>query len=210
MQIRSVHDRRYSRRFIIMGIVILGFALWSLYDGAVKYPREQARALEYERLAMEERTSEWDEIADEKGWSTAVPGAPKEEQEHIDSVKMQYAMAILAGAIGLPMLLVALRSRSQWIEGTSSGLTSSWGERLNFDQIIQLDKKQWRKKGIAKLTYLDGDRKRRFVLDDYKFERHSMDAILYEIEQRIDAAMIVNGPPEPRPEQPGQQPAEPL
>jgi hypothetical protein len=122
---------------------------------------------------------------------------------------MQYAMAILASVIGLPMLLVALKSRGNWIEANGAGLTSSWGERFNYDQIVQLDKKKWQKKGIAKLTYLDGDRKRRFVLDDYKYERLTMDAILYEIEQCIDPAMIVNGPPEPPPEQTAHPPVDP-
>jgi hypothetical protein len=204
MKIRSVHDRRYSRRFIIMSAIVLGFALWSLYDGAIKYPREQARALEYESLAMEKRTAEWDRIASEKGWSKSIPEAPRDAEEHENRVYMQYAQAALATLIGLPMLLMALISRKHWVEITNAGLTSSWGEQLNFDQIVQLDKKQWRKKGIAKLTYLDGDHKRRFVLDDYKFERPTMDTILYKIEQRIDPAMIVNGTPDPRPELLGQ------
>ena len=32
-----------------------------------------------------------------------------------------------------------------------------------------------------------------------------MDQILYELEQRIDPEKIVNGPPEPPPEQPGDE-----
>ena len=48
----------------------------------------------------------------------------------------------------------------------------------------------------ARITYHDGQRSRQFGLDDYKFDRHATDAILFEIEQRIDPALISGGPPE--------------
>ena len=44
MPIRADNDPRFSRRFLIMGIVAIGFALWSLYDGMVKYPAQRAAA----------------------------------------------------------------------------------------------------------------------------------------------------------------------
>jgi hypothetical protein len=181
-----------------MGAVIVGFALWSLYDGAIKYPHQRERALAMEKLEAEGRGDEWDAFATERGWSTEYPGEPKTEVD----IKMQYAMAALAGSIGLPMLLLALNSRRHWIEASPKGITSSWGESFDFDQVERVDKRKWRKKGIAKVTYHDGRRKRRFVLDDYKFERDTMDAILYELEQRIDPEKIVGGPPEPPPGQP--------
>ena len=59
-----------------------------------------------------------------------------------------------------------------------------------------LNKRKWRDKGIAKVTYRDGNRKRRFVIDDYKFHRHPTDAILYELEQKIGVDKITGGPPE--------------
>ena len=41
MPIRADNDPRFSRRFLIMGIVAIGFGLWSLYDGMVKYPAQR-------------------------------------------------------------------------------------------------------------------------------------------------------------------------
>lgn len=199
MAIRSNDDKRYSRRFIIMGAVICGFSLWCLYDGLVKYPREQARGLAFDKLSSEGREKEWDEYAIERGWSNSIPEQPKPEEEYHSSLYMQYSMAVITALIGVPMLVMALRSRGTWVESTDDGITSSWGQGFDFDQVLLVDKKRWQKKGIAKVYYQDADQKRRFVLDDFKFERPTMDQILYELEQRIDPDKIINGPPEPPP-----------
>jgi hypothetical protein len=199
MAIRSINDKRYTLRFLLMGAAICGFSLWSLYDGFIKYPREQARGLAYEKLLSEHRESEWDNVAIENGWSNSIPQESKSEEDFHTSIGMQYAMAALTAVIGLPMLILALKSYGNWVESTDTGITSSWGESFDFDQVLRVDKRKWAKKGIAKVTYQDGDRRRRFVLDDFKFERPTMDQILYELEQRIDPEKIVNGQPEPPP-----------
>jgi len=205
MVIRSISDKRYSRRFLIMGAAICGFSLWCLYDGFINWPHEQERGLAFDKLSVDGRQNEWDEFAKAKGWSTSPPTAPLPEEEFDTKIKLQYAMAALTATIGLPMLLLALKSRGNWIEWNGSAITTSWGESFNADQILLIDKKRWQKKGIAKVTYQDGESKRRFVVDDFKYERPTMDQILYELEQRIDPEKIVNGPPEPPPGQAGDE-----
>jgi hypothetical protein len=201
MVIRSISDRRYSRRFLIMGAAICGFWLWCLYDGLIKYPREQERGLAFDKLGAEGRQNEWDELATAKGWSTSPPEEARSEEDFRNKVYMQYAMAALTAIIGLPMLLVALKSRGNWIEWNGATIDTSWGESFGPDQVVRVDKKRWQKKGIAKVTYEDAGSKRRFVVDDFKFERPTMDQILYELEQRLDPERIVNGLPEPPPGQ---------
>jgi len=200
MAIRSNNDPRFTRRFLLMGLAAVGFALWSLYDGAIGYPHQRERALAHEKLHEEQEGGDpvvfrdkWHAYANERGWSTAYPGEPKSEAD----IMMQYVMAAIAGTIGLLLISVPIRSRGTWIEANETGITSSWGQSLRFDQVESLDKRKWRSKGIAKVTYQDGNRRRRFVLDDYKFDRYSTDAILYELEQRIGPEKITGGPPEP-------------
>jgi hypothetical protein len=65
-----------------------------------------------------------------------------------------------------------------------------------FDQVESLEKRQWRNKGIAKLRYNDGGKKRTFVIDDFKFKRETTDKILAELENRIGVDKITGGPPE--------------
>jgi hypothetical protein len=198
MAIRTVSDRRYYRRFIIIGVLALGWAVYCLYDGFIGYPNQRERALAFQRLEEEHRgdvevLDKWHSYAQERGWSTAFPGEPKTQGD----IYMQFVMAAGTGAIGLWLLWGVLRTRGDWIEQTDSGLSSSWGQTLDYDQVLSIDKRKWRNKGIAKIRYQDGGRKRRFVLDNFKFQRDTTDRILYELESHVGHDKITGGPPEP-------------
>ena len=206
MQIRAENDPRYSRKFLIMGICAIGFALWCLYDGLINYPAkrerhfveyrsffkdEQRRTMtvgEFEAVANHDERLKWDEYSHTNG----IPSGP--------DIVTQYIMATVMSLAGLYLVSLPLRARGRWIEGTDTGIGSSWGENVRYDEIEEVNKRKWRSKGIAKLTYVSGGKRRSFVIDDYKFERYPTDAILYELEQRIDLGRITNGPPEPAPE----------
>lgn len=175
-----------------MGIVAIGFALWSLYDGVFKYPQQRERALALQKLMEEKRLDEWDAYARERGWPTTDPGEPKGEGDII----MQFVMAAVAGAVGGWLLLGVWLSRGRWIESTESGIITSWGQTLDFDQVAAVNKRRWKSKGIAKVTYQVNGRNRRFTIDDYKFDRHPTGQILRELEAQIDPDLITGGPPE--------------
>jgi hypothetical protein len=196
MTIRAERDPRFYLRFLIIGLAALGFACWALYDGFIAYPHAQERALAFEKLLEEKRGEEWDAYAIERGWSTTPPVASKPHEEYDVDVKMQFWMAGLAALVGFFPLFSVWRSRGRWIELNDSGLTSSWGQSVAFDQAELLEKRQWRNKGIAKLRYNDGGRTRTFVIDDFKFKRKPTDEILAELEKRIGVDKISGGPPE--------------
>ena len=196
MTIRAERDPRFYLRFLIIGLVAWGFAGWCLYDGFVRYPNRQERALAFEKLLEEKRGDDWDAYAIERGWSTTPPEASKPEEEFETDVKIQFAMAGLAAVVGIFPLLAVWRSRGRWIELSDAGLTSSWGQTVAMDQVTALEKRQWRNKGIAKLRYSDNGRNKTFVIDDFKFKRQPTDQILVEIENRIGHDKIMGGPPE--------------
>ncbi len=185
---------------MIIGIAALGWAVYCLYDGFIGYPKQRERALAYVRLEEEYRGRDpadfldaWPEYAQERGWPSTHPGEPQSEGD----IYMQFVMAAGTGAIGLWLLWGVWRTRGQWIEQTETGLTTSWGQTLDYDQVLSIDKRKWRNKGIAKIRYQDGGRKRRFVLDNFKFDRDATDRILYELESQVGHDKITNGPPEP-------------
>jgi hypothetical protein len=210
MQIRAENDPRYSRKFLIMGICAIAFALWCLKDGLFSYPARRVQGFsefkidykmlfkdehrkslnvdEFEVVANHDEKKQWDEYAHDRG----IPSKP--------DIAMQFIMASVMTVAGLFLVSIPLRARGRWIEGTDTGIGSSWGENLRYDEIEEVNKRKWRSKGIAKVTYVSNGRRRVFVVDDYKFERYPIDAILYELEQRIDQGRIVNGAPEPPPE----------
>jgi hypothetical protein len=209
MPIRADNDPRFSRRFLIMGVVAIGFALWSLYDGMVKYPAQRVRGFddfkvhykslfedsqikamsvdEFERSATAEPRQEWAKYMHDVGIKS------------IPEIFTQYIQAAVAGLIGLFLLSIPIRSRGRWIEANETGVTSSWGQSFQYDEVEQLNKRRWRDKGIAKVTYVTGGRRQVFVIDDFKFMREQTDQILFELEQRIELERITGGPPEPLP-----------
>ncbi len=209
MPIRADNDPRFSRRFLIMGIVAIGFALWSLYDGTVKYPAQRVRGFDefkvdykslfeksetnsmtadqFERSAEHEPRQEWAKYMHERGIKS------------IPEIFTQYVQAVVAALVGLYLLSIPLRARGRWIEGNESGITSSWGQSFQYDQVEQVNKRRWRDKGIAKVTYIADGRRQMFVIDDFKFMREPTDQILFDLEQRIEIERITGGPPEPLP-----------
>ena len=203
MAIRADRDPKYYFRFWLIGLFATGFALWFLYDGAVTYPDQRERGLAFDKHMEENRGNEWDAYARERGWSTESPGEPKSETD----IQMQYIMAAAAGIVGVAVLLGVLRSRGRWIESDVNGITSSWGQTVPFDRVVSIDKRKWRNKGIAKIRYEDGNRKRTFVLDDFKFKRDPTDAILRQLEERVGIEKVTGGPPEADKQAPAEQDA---
>jgi hypothetical protein len=210
MHIRAESDPRYYRRFLIMGFCALGFALWCLKDGLQSYPAKRERGFaefkedykshfkdergkrldveQFEVVADDQLRDEWEHYIHDRD----IPSAP--------AILTQFIMAGVSTATGLFLLSMPLRARGRWIASDETGLASSWGEGFRYDEIEEVDKSKWRKKGIAKVTYVANSRRSTFLVDDYKYDRYRTDAILYLLEQRIDPGRITNGPPEPEPE----------
>jgi hypothetical protein len=204
MPIRADNDPRFSRRFLIMGVVAIGFAFWSLYDGMVKYPAQRVRGFdefkagyksEFEDPKVKDLTvDQFEQSADKNHvWAKYVHDSGIKS---IPEIFTQYVQAAVAGIVGLFLLSIPLRSRGRWIEANESGITSSWGQSFQYDEVEQVNKRKWRDKGIAKVTYVANGRRQLFVIDDFKFKRETTDQILFELEQRIEIERITGGPPE--------------
>jgi len=70
-----------------------------------------------------------------------------------------------------------------------------------------LNKKKWKKKGIAKIRYQVEGREKNLTLDDYNYERDPTLSILRMVEDHIDHSKIINGEPEPPPKPADEEPA---
>jgi hypothetical protein len=211
MQIKAENEPRYSRKFLYMGIGALVFSLWCLKDAAFKYPAEREQAFaefkEYDKTFFSGShkslgREEFGVVADAKKRDEFDTYTHERGLHGTAEIFTQYLMAIAMVVAGLILVSIPLRARGRWIENTDDGINSSWGESFRFDEVEEVNKRKWRNKGIAKVTYVSNGRRRTFDIDDYKFDRYRTDAILYELEQRIDLGRITNGPPEPAPEGP--------
>ncbi len=198
MKIRADVNMGFYIRFLLIGLFGFGFGLWSLHDAAIKYPAQRVRAHKYEELKEQENfETEWIDYARSKNWSLQDPGEPKSD---IDIV-FNYVMAAICTPLGIWFLVGVLRARGRWIEGDDSGVHASWGPEFTYDTVIRLEKRKWKGKGIAKVFFESGGGTRQFVIDDFKFKRQPTDAILRQLESKIELDLITGGPPEPPPEE---------
>lgn len=198
MTIRANFQRNYLMRYAIVAGACSIFALWFAYDGFIGYPSKLPMAEAYDELREieddERRINEWREVAKSRGFSTNIPTKTAEEI-HSD-ITGQYFFAGLNLCIAIPLGILWLRSRGSWVESTEKGLTSSWGQTVDFADVTQLDKKRWAKKGIAKAIYSQDGMEKSFVFDDFKFEREPLGSILRQLESVLKRDQIVNGPTE--------------
>lgn len=196
MTTRANVNPRFFLRFILIAVVCTGFGFYCLYDGFIGYPNQILRAEKFIEITDENgqpREDEWKKVCEDNGWSHEYPGEPKTEAD----IAVQFIMAGVCFPIGFFTLFLYLRSRGRWIEASDKGLNSSWGQCLDFGQIIHLDKKKWNNKGIAKIRYTTDGWNKNFVLDDFKFNRNSTENILRIVESKIRPEQYINGYPEP-------------
>ena len=187
---------RYLWRLAVIALICLFMSLYCLYDGAVVYPKDAERAKAYRELKEQTQDNKdefyrrWDEIVLERGW-------PQRKPKDSEDITVQFWMAACIAPPGLLYLFLFLRSRPRWIELNENGLRASWGPKLGFEQIVGLDKRKWKSKGIAKLLYEQDGQKRCLTLDDWKYDTPATKQILREVEARIDHECITGGPAEP-------------
>ncbi len=206
MGLRANFDRGFLRRYLLMAAVGLGWAAYCAYDGLVAYPKKLEIAREFDVLRKLEadreidyleREKRWKSITDEKQWPSQEPKKTAEEMRNL--ISQQYFMGAIGLLIGLPALYSWFTSRNSWIERTPTGLTTSWGQKLDYTTVQILNKRRWTKKGIAVAEYEDGGTRRKFVFDDFKFERQPLDQMLRDLEMVLSDAQIVEGRREPLP-----------
>ena len=195
MALRTNISGRHLIRLTVVGLFCLGFGLWALYDGKVTYPNQRKRALAFLEHKEQGRLEEWTQYTADRGWEPYDPGEPKTESE----IAVQFFMLAIAGGAGVLVLIHVLRCKGRWIEMDETGLRTSRGQVLTFDQITKIDKKKWDKKGIAKVQYQENGREKVMTLDDFIYDRPTTDDMLRQVEERVGHDKIVNGKPEPPP-----------
>ncbi len=80
---------------------------WFFYDGAVTYPNQRRRALEFERIQHEYPNrwqGEWIDTAKAKGWPTDNPGPAKSEFD----ILTQYILGSICSVLSLTMAIVVV------------------------------------------------------------------------------------------------------
>jgi hypothetical protein len=190
---RANFQHNYRMRYLALAAICLLMAAWFGYDGLIGYPSKLPAAMAYDELRELDsavRAERWKEVAAAQDLSPEVP--KKTAPEIRSDIFGQYIWGGLNLLVGLPALILLIRSRGKWVEPTAEGLTSSWGETVRFADVTQLDKTKWARKGIAKARYRSsGGGERVFVFDDFKFEREPMGKMLADLEAALSPEQII-------------------
>lgn len=205
MAVRAKSNMTFYIRYLVLGLAGLGFGLWHAYDGIWGFPNQRERALKYQEFSKEAEQAaadgtgsgdfadRWVDYAQSQGWPVENPGEPQTQV----NIYYNYFVAIVCIPLGAYLLFCVNRARGRWIEGDGQTIRASWGPEVPLGQVTGLNKRQWQKKGIAKVLYNDNGRTKRFVLDDFKFKREPTGQILRQVEARLTEEQITGGPPEP-------------
>ena len=107
-------------------------------------------------------------------------------------------MIVICVVVGLVMLLKWFSSRRLWIEGDETQFKNSRGKSVFLEELQSIDISQWEEKGIAVLR-CSGDRgRRKFVLDNFKFDQQVTDQLLEIAKEKLHVLQSVGESLEPQ------------
>jgi len=198
--IKAKASRAYVARLAIFSLAFTLFGLWGLYDGLVAYPESNQRYDLYQTfkdepsevdgdgVILEQAELAWQAEAESRGW----PIVPPKDRYGAGSFVFQFVIAGVCIPVGLLVGVMLIRYVGRWVAVDAEGLHASFGVRVPWDAIQQVDKTRWRSKGIAVIRYSDADAQidQAFILDDWKFEREPTERILAVVEQHVTPDQI--------------------
>jgi hypothetical protein len=179
---RMPAEARVTRTWVqqkgLIPVFLIGCSLWFLWDGFIGYPRSNERWDAHE--SRKAAPGEWEKYCTERGWKTEPP---HRRFEHTDIVG-QYVFAGLTGVMGIFSLIYWQRVRRSVLRSDDETVVTPSGARVPYASITSVDQRKWKSKGLATVYYTIDGAKRRFVLDDAKYEPEGLDVILEDILKR--------------------------
>ena len=193
MQVHATISKEWQRRMTLMGLMILGSALWFFYDGFIAWPAEAERYTQLERITEElvaaGEAADTEDPAVKRAWEAYAEENGLKEKPPKDRTEGDIAgQRIIGGVIFAIFAIfagwVALQRRKS-VRADGDIITGADGETVHFDTITGMDRRKWNSKGIAYAIYEVDGRERRLCLDDHKFI--GCEAIILEAEKRLAA-----------------------
>lgn len=174
-------------RRALLAVVLIGWALWSLYDGLIAYPEQRRRAEAYAEIqdrGGNDWVAEWERTAAGNGWPGDNPGTPRSDAD----VFLQYVFVVLTLPPGLLCAWSFVSSFRRWIGLDGEVLVTHSGKRIAFDAITDLDLRRWERKGIAVVQYEQDGRRGKLVLDDWKYDQAATEAMVAQVRGHLGLA----------------------
>jgi hypothetical protein len=172
----------YRNMRYLMAVVLVGMGLWFGYDGFIGWPREN---VEFDRLEKERQTAEQQ---GDRNRASQLLAEQNKMKRHTDwDLGLQKFLCFTLPPLGIAVLIWALyNSRGEYrLEGTTLHVPGH--PPVPFENITEIDRRLWDRKGIAHVNYDLGDgRQGRLRLDDFVYQRDATDEIFKRVEEFVD------------------------
>ena len=171
----------WKKQKLLVALFLMAFGFYFFFDGAVGWPRSNARFLKHKEFVEAGHPEQWREYARSRGW--------KEEPPHKlygrSDIVGQFVFGGLLDLVGALLLAYWATQKNRVLRTDADAVFTPSGTRVPFSAITGLGKKKWDSKGLATVRYEIDGRQGKFIVDDYKFEAEPTRAILTEIEERL-------------------------
>lgn len=192
MHIIARISKEWRQRMLILFCMYFGIALWFMSDGYYFWPQEQSRYQEYSQLLDELKSNgkaedaessafklEWQRQAQAAGYKNK---APKERTPDAIYEQRLIGWVALIGSLIFAAWIAWNHSRQVRLE--NDHIINTNGTNIPLLAFESVDKKHWKKKGIAYGFYSIEAKTKRICLDAHKFK--GCDKIIAEVEKQIE------------------------
>jgi hypothetical protein len=169
-------------RYLIVAM-LLGWGVWSIYDGFYKWPRDNRR---YDEIASKMAEAQKAGRGDEQ---SKLAAELKNYKKHTDlDVNLNRLFGIVFPPLGIAMLAWSLYNSRGEIRLTTGDVLHAPGHPpVPLDNLSELERKLWDRKGIAFVKYeVPGSPPAQIRLDDFVYERKPIDAIYDRIVAKFE------------------------
>jgi hypothetical protein len=105
----------------------------------------------------------WKQFSGERGWPQVLD--PVEDFMPAYKIRHQLIAALVCFALTAIALFFLIRTKSRVMKVDEKGYYPPGGELIPFDKMTVLDKRKWESKGLASLTYTDGNDEKKAKID---------------------------------------------
>lgn len=175
--------RYYRNTRYIMVVVFILYGIWSIRDGFYAWPKANAEAIEKARQEAVAKGLDPDKVVDPE--NVPHPGW---------DIPFNQVIGIVLPPLAIIFLIwILYNSRGEYrLEGTT--LSVPGHPPVPFENVTEIDKRLWDKKGIAYISYdLGNGRRGKFKLDDFVYDAQPTD----EIYKRLNDYVAPAGTSEP-------------
>lgn len=174
--------RYYRNARYIMFVIILGFGVWFLHDGYVKYPAENKA---YDAISAQISTLEaQDKRSDAEYLRLSTERKAMTHHEPFDIV-LQKILGFVLPPVGVGLLIFWLRRSRGEIRLENGILTAPGHPQIPLKAVDDLDKALWERKGIALAYYRINAVEGILRLDDFVYQAQP----IRDIVKRIDTEL---------------------